>query len=83
MTYKLHVYRVVEEPYNHKVYTYVRREDEEGNFEMLRCGRTNTPEWLVRTAKQLGVKSFLYNMTDDQDDRGAWEEAELIPEEEW
>jgi hypothetical protein len=83
MAYKLHVYRVVEDSYNYNVYTYVRREDEEGNFDVLRCGLTTKPDWLVKTGKQLGVESFMYDMTEEQLDRNAWDEAKLIPEEEW
>lgn len=84
MTYKIHVYMITEEPYEHKRMIYIRRETvEDGTFDLLRCGRSSWPDAIVKTTTQCGIESFLYEMTEEQLDRNAWDEAELIPEEQW
>jgi hypothetical protein len=82
--YKVHVYIVKEEPYDHNRYVYVRREDlETGEFAMLRAGATTWPESIVKTCVQVGVPAALYMITEEQTDLCEWDQAELIPEESW
>ena len=82
--YQIHVYMIKEEPYNPNVMTYVRRENlSDGTFDVLRGGAISNPDWIVKTTKQLGINSFLYEMTEEQLERNAWDEAEVIPQEEW
>ena len=81
--YRLHVYVVRDEPYDGIETAVLRREDlETGQFEMLRLLSTDNPEALVKSFIDVGADAVLYEITDAQLLRNAWNEAVIVPERE-
>ena len=82
--YRVHVYIVREEPYDHNREICIRRENlDNGEFHVLRHGSTNWPEAIVKTLVQVNMPAMLYDITQEQFERNAWDEATVIPEEQW
>lgn len=82
--FKIHIYQVVEEPYDHNVYIHVRRENlETGVVEQLRNGSCTWAGAIAKTLAQVEVPVSMYWITEDQVSRNAWDEAEEESWENW